>query len=132
MNLHFYEATAICFGLISIGMLWYIDHLRDERRELKSELALSNAALDQVNARNQVLFLESMGPKSEPTPEPPHEDQFLEMSNLRRQLDQGRIHSRATEDRLLAKLDENDALKRSNAALRGQITKLTPKKKAKS
>jgi hypothetical protein len=127
----FFAWTSGTLFLSFIGQMIHISYLRKDRDDLRVKLYAERCANRKLvedaqkhgGLESYAEFARGLG-KIEPLPTP-EPDPFLEMADLRRQLDQGRVHSKATEDRLLAKLDENDALKRSNAALRGQITKLS-------
>jgi hypothetical protein len=113
------------------GLLLHANHLRGKNKELNVELSITNDALVQVIARNKKLFLESMGPKPTPPPCPEPQDQFLELADLRRQLDEANATASRMNEVADKALGDLVSERRSNAALRGQITKLTPKKKVK-
>jgi hypothetical protein len=121
-----------------VGLLLRVNHLHSDRQTIKEE---RDQAWANVN-RYKALLDQPLG--SYPFPSPtqlgtpyvltniqtpegdpkPAEDPFLEMADLRRQL---AMANAAADEAEAALATEN----RSNAALRGQITKLTPKKKGK-
>lgn len=116
-------AMLIVSGLTCLGLAIYANHLYEDRSEVQERLNLVSGSY-----RDALDDMEAMRNAAPDIPAPAC-DPFLEVADLRRQLKEATDHAEEL-DRALQQATENFyAQCRSNASLRGQITKQAKKKK---
>jgi hypothetical protein len=133
----FFAWTSGTLFLSFIGQMIHISYLRKDRDDLRVKLYAERCANRKLvedaqkhgGLESYAEFARGLG-KIEPLPTP-EPDPFLEMADLRRQLKEEKELSDSLAGQRTTQEGMIDSLTRSNAALRGQITKLTPKKKGK-
>jgi len=140
---HFYVVATFVLIVIATGLLLFVSHLLDDNRRIQTLLDDAQAvrepfSIERIQVDTDINFEPKVYPGTPfiltniATPEcppKPAEDNFLEMADLRRQLNEATASAsrmNAVADKALGDLVSE---RRSNAALRGQITKLKPKKR---
>ncbi len=116
-------AMLIVSGFTCLGLAIYANHLYEDRAEVQERLNLvSNSYRDALDD------MEAMRNAAPDIPAPAC-DPFLEVADLNNRIDQLIKEKYEIAALYASAVDERDAERRSNASLRGQITKQAKRKK---
>ncbi len=125
MIVHVLIASVVALAVICVGQAFIINHISEDRESIQERLNQSAWSNEQLHEDIAAMV------NAAPDIPSPTQDPFLEMADLRRQLEETANESTRRGMIVEGLHEQLGSERRSNASLRGTITRMTPKKKVK-